>query len=558
MLSIIVVAMVVLGASARGLRGAESLTTPSVRLFLQNATKSTAESTTKSNLMRLYIAGDAENEAGAAAETKISWQNISNVYTLVIEPQQEQPVFMFKVDLTNHLETAALVHWHGLTPPTTEDGVPGVSSMPLAPNASTFYSFQLSERGLFWMHSHWAWQNAEGLSAPILIRDAPSSMAGDAPPPRDVMLMLQDQHVRQPCEFDALVYPEWCAGDPLRHGRVATGNTNKNYTFLANKRPAHDPWVETVAAGTSVRLRVLHAGTMNTFEVQLAPELDAAVVATDGYDTEPLPLPRRPCAHLASASAAASTADTTDDTTDTSAVAQCGTFPIAQAQRTDLLLALPADLPAGYYPVLARRNSASSVAGAGSAQVGILLRVVPPADQAADKAADKADAAVNGKARGGGAARADADPLAGIAPPTIAAATRAGAEQAAWATSAFDKQLRATGSDALAGALPAAGLGGRAPDREMVMELTGTYTYFPDFGINGRKWFLLQEHAFVNTSAAAAAGGDDPSLVDGVVVDIDPEGLPPAGAREDWYTGRAGEAVPPLGPPRDARLRYGR
>merc|ERR1719453_1959468 len=401
---VVALAMLVLAASARLRGGAETLTTPSVRLFLNNATTIKAGSTTQSNLMRLYIAGDADDDA-IATETKISWQNISNVFTLVVEPRPDQQVFTFKVDLVNRLETAALVHWHGLTPPTTADGVPGVSSMPLAPNASTFYSFQLSERGLFWMHSHWAWQNAEGLSAPILIRDAQS--VGE---PRDVVLMLQDQHVRQPCEFDALVYPEWCAGDPLRHGRVATGNTNKNYTFLANKRPAHDPWVETVAAGTSVRLRVLHAGTMNTFEVQLAPELDAAVVATDGYDTEPLPLPRRPCAHLASASAAATTAATTDDTTDTSAVAQCGTFPIAQAQRTDLLLALPADLPAGYYPVLARRNSASSVAGAGSAQVGILLRVVPPAD----KAADKADAAVNGKASGGGAARADADPLAGI------------------------------------------------------------------------------------------------------------------------------------------------
>merc|ERR1719261_105286 len=483
---VVALAMLVLAASARLRGGAETLTTPSVRLFLNNATTIKAESTTQSNLMRLYIAGDADDDA-VETETKISWQNISNVFTLVVEPQPGQQVFTFKVDLVNRLETAALVHWHGLTPPTTADGVPGVSSMPLAPNASTFYSFQLSERGLFWMHSHWAWQNAEGLSAPILIRDAQS--VGE---PRDVVLMLQDQHVRQPCKFDALIYPEWCAGDPARHSRVATGNTNANYTFLANKRPAHDPWVETVTAGEAVRLRVLHAGTMNTFEVQLAPELDAAIVATDGYDTMPLPLPRKPCAHVASATA--SVTSNSSGTDNSSAVAQCGTFPIAQAQRTDLLLTVPADLTPGYYPILARRNSASHVAVAGSAQVGILLRVVPPADKAHEHkpSSGKTESAV-----------ADDAPLAGVASPTITAVTPAGAEQAVWGDS-FDTQLRATGANALPDALPKDGGADdwRVPDREMVMELTGTYTYFPDFSINGRKWFLLQEHAFVNTSAA--------------------------------------------------------
>jgi FtsP/CotA-like multicopper oxidase with cupredoxin domain len=43
----------------------------------------------------------------------------------------------FHVNLESHLEEETLIHWHGLTPPWQQDGVPGLSQPPLAPAAAT-------------------------------------------------------------------------------------------------------------------------------------------------------------------------------------------------------------------------------------------------------------------------------------------------------------------------------------------------------------------------------------------------------------------------------------
>ena len=39
----------------------------------------------------------------------------------------------FRVNLENHLDEPTLVHWHGLTPPYQQDGMPDVSQPALAP-----------------------------------------------------------------------------------------------------------------------------------------------------------------------------------------------------------------------------------------------------------------------------------------------------------------------------------------------------------------------------------------------------------------------------------------
>src|SRR3974390_2861989 len=49
----------------------------------------------------------------------------------------------FSVHLENKINEPSLVHWHGLTPPWQQDGVPGVSGPPLQPGESADYDFPL-------------------------------------------------------------------------------------------------------------------------------------------------------------------------------------------------------------------------------------------------------------------------------------------------------------------------------------------------------------------------------------------------------------------------------
>ena len=78
----------------------------------------------------------------------------------------------FRVRLENELDVPTLIHWHGLTPPWQQDGVPGISGPPITPGGGADYDFPLRFGGTFWMHSHQGLQEQALLAAPLIIHDA--------------------------------------------------------------------------------------------------------------------------------------------------------------------------------------------------------------------------------------------------------------------------------------------------------------------------------------------------------------------------------------------------
>src|SRR6266478_2606839 len=93
----------------------------------------------------------------------------------------------FRVHLENTLNEPSLIHWHGLTPPWQQDGVPGVSGPPIPPGGSADYDFPLRFGGTFWMHSHQGLQEQLLLAAPLISRDQ-----RDRPDQQEVIVMLAD------------------------------------------------------------------------------------------------------------------------------------------------------------------------------------------------------------------------------------------------------------------------------------------------------------------------------------------------------------------------------
>ena len=77
----------------------------------------------------------------------------------------------FRVRVENHIEEPSLIHWHGLTPPWRQDGVPDISGPTIPPGGSADYDFPLRRGGTYWMHSHYGFQEQLLLSAPLIIRD---------------------------------------------------------------------------------------------------------------------------------------------------------------------------------------------------------------------------------------------------------------------------------------------------------------------------------------------------------------------------------------------------
>jgi FtsP/CotA-like multicopper oxidase with cupredoxin domain len=242
----------------------------------------------------------------------------------------------FNVRVENGISEPSLIHWHGLTPPWQQDGVPGVSGPPIQPGESADYDFPLRFGGTFWMHSHQGLQEQLLMAAPLIISDQRDR--GDQ---QEIVVMLADFSFTPPEEIYAALQrttgmPAMAgAGRPHAGGMSVTAkpdlNDVKYDAFLANDRTFGDPEVVNVERGARVLLRIINSSSMSNFHLDLG-ELEGELMAVDGFAIEPLTGKR---------------------------------FPVAVAQRLDIRLRLPRE--AGAYPVRA-------ILEGDNKQTGIILR----------------------------------------------------------------------------------------------------------------------------------------------------------------------------------------
>ncbi|MFN4018051.1 MAG: multicopper oxidase family protein [Reyranella sp.] len=235
---------------------------------------------------------------------------------------------MFDVRLENGLDVPSGLHWHGLNPPWRQDGVPWISGPPVAPGAFADYSFPALPAGTRWMHSHFGLQEQSLLAAPLIVREQSAIRSGL----QEIVLFLEDFSWTPPgAIFESLRRPR-----PMEMGRLGTGSVGMGTpdlndvtydAFLANDRTLADPQVVDVEKGAEVRLRIINGAASSNFVIDLGGA-DGTVLAVDGNPVVPL-------------------------------VAR--QFPLAIAQRVDIVVRLPADGAA--LPILARCEGRTSQAG---------------------------------------------------------------------------------------------------------------------------------------------------------------------------------------------------
>lgn len=285
----------------------------------------------------------------------------------------------FRVRLENQIAAPSLIHWHGLTPPWQQDGVPGISGPAIPPGGSADYDFPLRFGGTYWMHSHEGFQEQLMMAAPLIIHDGRGQ--GD----QEIVMMVADFSFTPPEEiFAGLRKGAGMASMGAMGGGSSGGGTTassassmagmnmggqsssnsmsgmnmggssssgsnsmagmnmggaaapdlndvKYDAFLANDRTLADPEVIKVAPGARVLLRIINGSSMSNYHLDLG-RLDGALIAVDGFEIAPQ-LGRR--------------------------------FPIAVAQRLDIRLAIPKE--PGAHPVLALLEGERR-------QTGIILR----------------------------------------------------------------------------------------------------------------------------------------------------------------------------------------
>jgi len=259
----------------------------------------------------------------------------------------------FDIVLRNGLAEETMIHWHGLTPPWKQDGVPGLPMPILGPGAERSYRFPVGAGGTHWMHAH-TLQEQNLLAAPLIVRTAEDRAADE----QEVVVMLHDFSFTPAAELLARLQGGSGAGGSggmrsMDHGAMETGmampgmdhgtmggmgamdlNDTEYDAYLANDRTLDDPEVVKVEKGGVVRLRIINGATATAFVIDLGA-IEGDLIAVDGQLVAPI---------------------------------HGKLFPMTMGQRIDLRLRVPAE--GGAFPVLALREGGPERTGVVLATAG--------------------------------------------------------------------------------------------------------------------------------------------------------------------------------------------
>jgi CopA family copper-resistance protein len=215
-----------------------------------------------------------------------------------------------RLSVTNDLDEDSSIHWHGLLVPFQFDGVPGISFPGIKPKSTFVYEFPIVQAGTYWYHSHSGLQEQLGHYGPIVI-----DPAGEDPiqSDREHVIVLSDHSQMHPHTIfrklkqmgggyfnyqrqtlaGLLAKEDQPLKERLDWGKMRMDPTDVSdvtgsaYTFLVNGHGPKDNWTALFRPGERVRLRVINASAMTTFNVRI-PGLKLSIVQADGLNVRPV------------------------------------------------------------------------------------------------------------------------------------------------------------------------------------------------------------------------------------------------------------------------------
>ncbi|WP_337019522.1 multicopper oxidase family protein [Oceanobacillus massiliensis] len=198
-----------------------------------------------------------------------------------------------KVNLTNELEEPVSIHWHGISVPNKQDGIPGVTQDAVVPGETYTYEFVANDPGTYWYHSH---QNGveqldKGLYGTIIVESAE-----DENYDRDYTLMLDEWESGNHSEADAseMEDMEGMDMDEMDHDSMDMEGMDMNGTgqdpmmghdmssydiYTINGKTYEENEPLNVKEGETVKLRFVNAGYM-AHQIQIP--VDYKVTHLDG------------------------------------------------------------------------------------------------------------------------------------------------------------------------------------------------------------------------------------------------------------------------------------
>ena len=159
--------------------------------------------------------------------------------------------------------------------------------LPLAPGKTEHIKFPLVQSGTFWMHSHYGLQEAQLMSAPLIIKPKNYHINNI----KNVTVILDDLSIKPPKKIlYGLEHPanmeKMMAMGSHKDSKPDLYDV-KSDVLLANRKTLDKPDVIKVTAGEKVRLRLINADSVNNLFVHLPKNMIGKVAAIDGEKTKP-------------------------------------------------------------------------------------------------------------------------------------------------------------------------------------------------------------------------------------------------------------------------------
>lgn len=179
------------------------------------------------------------------------------------------------VRITNHLNEATTIHWHGICLPASMDGTDGVQK-PIEPGETFEYRFVVPDAGTFWYHAHTneTVQMERGMYGALIV-DGKSDPVVDG----EKIFMIDDMKLNENNEFTK---PSWFLPRMVERHDGRQGNT-----LLLNGK---EDLVINVQGGQTERWRFINSSSARYFVLYLGGREFKMIASDGGLLEHPIPV----------------------------------------------------------------------------------------------------------------------------------------------------------------------------------------------------------------------------------------------------------------------------
>ncbi len=209
------------------------------------------------------------------------------------------------IHVKNNMKVETSIHWHGILLPNYQDGVPYLTTPPIAPGTTFTYKFPIKQAGTYWYHSHTMLQEQSGVYGAFVIHPKKEEKQYDS----ELVLLLSDWTDEKPKSVlrNLKRGTEWYqvkkgTSTPLNRvigqgGLGAQFNFWKQRmegadiadvyypTFLINGKQQQE--YPSFSPGEKIRLRIINGSASTMFWMTFGGE-SPQLISADGLDVQPV------------------------------------------------------------------------------------------------------------------------------------------------------------------------------------------------------------------------------------------------------------------------------